>query len=57
MFIISFLETGKKSLNNGAIPKLNLPEKSHKSRKFKRISNYPKRKFLCTSHLLNLQIV
>ena len=32
--IISFLETGKKSLNDGAIPKLNLPEKSHESRKF-----------------------
>ena len=34
MFIISFLEIGKKSLNDGAIPKLNLPEKSYESRKF-----------------------
>ena len=36
MFITLFLfvETGRKSLNDGAIPKLNLPEKSHKSRKF-----------------------
>ena len=34
IFIVLHLETGKKSLNDGAIPKLSLPEKSHESRKF-----------------------